>query len=325
MFWGLKPGIDFTGGSLLRVKFNQAELSAVEIKQALGGGGAVTQGATQKEKAVLSNDPLLKNLNSEKSSPTALGNLGEITTQPVGKREVLIKMRSLTEPEHQLVLSQLRQKVAEKSKEENTQEEIKSTSGESVEEVDFQSIGAKVGKELRQKTQSAIILVLISILIYVAWAFRGISGSFNKYESFRYGTVAIIALAHDILITVGVFSVLGRFGGVEVNSFFIAALLTILGYSVNDTIIIFDRIRENVLAGKEDNFRDLVDRSINETLTRSLNTSFATLITLFAILIWGGASTFYFALALIVGITLGSYSSIFVASPLLIWWKEKRG
>jgi len=165
----------------------------------------------------------------------------------------------------------------------------------------------------------------LAIIGFIAWAFRGVSSQINKYESFRYGIVAIVALVHDILITLGLFAVLGHFVGVEIDTFFIAALLTILGYSVNDTIVILDRIRENVLKGGSKNFGEAVNKSVNETLVRSINTSTTTLLVLACILFFGGQSTFYFVLALMVGIISGTYSSIFLASPLLVWWKQKKG
>ena len=134
--------------------------------------------------------------------------------------------------------------------------------------------------------------------------------------------IAIVALFHDIIITLGVFSVLGRFANVEIGLPFVAALLTILGYSVNDTIVVFDRIRENLSRLVKTNFEEVVNRSINETITRSINTSLTTLLVLFAIFFFGGASIKFFVLALICGIILGTYSSIFIASPLLVVWER---
>ena len=137
--------------------------------------------------------------------------------------------------------------------------------------------------------------------------------------SWKYGIASIIALSHDVVITLGIFSFLGHFYGTEVNTPFIAAILTILGYSINDTIVVFDRIRDNLPKSK-DNFSDTVDRSLNQTLRRSINTSFTTILALVAVYFFGGDSIKDFALALIIGIGFGTFSSIFVASPVLVIW-----
>ena len=179
----------------------------------------------------------------------------------------------------------------------------------------FESVGPVIGGELKEKSIKAIIIVLISIVIYIGWTFRRVS---HPVSSWKYGLVALIALFHDIIITMGVFSILGHFYGVEVGMPFVVALLTILGYSVNDTIVVFDRTRENLLHSGWDDFEEVVNRSINETLMRSLNTSLTTLVVLLAIYLFGGATIQYFVLALIIGIIAGTYSSIFIASPLLV-------
>ncbi|KKP97366.1 MAG: Protein translocase subunit SecF [Candidatus Moranbacteria bacterium GW2011_GWE1_36_7] len=180
--------------------------------------------------------------------------------------------------------------------------------------VDF--INSTVSGELKSKSLSAIVLAIAVIMAYIAWAFRKVS---RPVESWKYGAGAAIALAHDILITTGVFSILGHFYGIEVGIPFIAALLTILGFSVHDTIVVYDRTRENLLRGsnKED-FADVVNKSLNETLVRSINTSMTVIITLLAIYFFGGVAIKYFALALLVGIAFGTYSSIFIASALLV-------
>jgi preprotein translocase subunit SecF len=139
--------------------------------------------------------------------------------------------------------------------------------------------------------------------------------------SWKYGVAAIIALVHDILFTLGIFSVLGHFYGIEINTPFIAAILTVLGYSVSDTIIVFDRIRENLPKSHED-FENTVNRSVNQTITRSINTSLSSILALLAILLFGGSTIKDFALALVVGIFIGTYSSIFIASPFLVIWEK---
>lgn len=180
--------------------------------------------------------------------------------------------------------------------------------------VDF--INSSVSKELKTKSLNAIVIAIASIMAYIAWAFRRVS---RPVQSWKYGAGAVIALAHDILITAGVFSLLGHFYGIEVGIPFIAALLTILGFSVHDTIVVYDRTRENLLrTSHKEPFADVVNRSLNETLVRSINTSFTVVITLLAIYLFGGVSIKYFALALLVGVTFGTYSSIFIASALLV-------
>lgn len=180
--------------------------------------------------------------------------------------------------------------------------------------VDF--INPAVSQELKKKSLNAIFMAIAAIMAYIAWAFRKVS---RPVESWKYGLGAVIALAHDVLITAGVFSVLGHFYGIEVGIPFIAALLTILGFSVHDTIVVYDRTRENLLRGSSKTpFAEVVNKSLNETLVRSINTSMTVIITLLAIYIFGGASIKYFSLALLVGITFGTYSSIFIASALLV-------
>jgi len=175
------------------------------------------------------------------------------------------------------------------------------------EEVRFESIGPVVGQELKQKTFWAIGIVLVLIILYITWAFRKVE------NPFKYGLFAVIALGHDVLITIGVFS----FFRLEIDTAFVAAVLTVLGYSVNDTIVVFDRIRENLIKTKKGDFVEVVNQSVNQTLKRSLFTGLGTLFVLLAIFFCGGPTLKNFALALIIGIIFGTYSSIFIASPLL--------
>jgi preprotein translocase subunit SecF len=156
------------------------------------------------------------------------------------------------------------------------------------------------------------------IIAYISLAFRHVS---KPVASWKYGVAAIIALVHDILFILGVFSALGHFYGVEINTPFIAAVLTVLGYSVNDTIVVFDRIRENLPKSQED-FENTINRSINQTLTRSINTSLSSILALCVVLIFGGDTIKDFALALVIGIFIGTYSSIFIAGPALVIWDK---
>jgi len=162
---------------------------------------------------------------------------------------------------------------------------------------------------------------LLAIASYVAFAFRRVS---YPAKSWQYGLATLVALFHDIIIPLGVFAILGEFYNVEINIPFVAALLTVLGFSVHDTIVVFDRIRENLLKRTAVSFGDVVNQSLNQTLVRSINTVLTTLLVLFAIYFFGGESLKYFSLALIIGIVSGAYSSIFIASPLIFSWVNSK-
>ena len=191
----------------------------------------------------------------------------------------------------------------------------------------FDTIGPTIGKVLRTQSFVAIGLTAAGIVLYLSWAFRHVS---KPVASWKYGVVAVSAFIHDVTIPVGVFAFLGHFYGVTIDSLFITALLTVMGFSVHDTIVIFDRIRENLAKLKRpESYEATVNRSVNETIARSINTSLTVLIVLLAIFLFGGVTTRFFALALMIGIIFGTYSSIFVASPLLVIWQQwtekKRG
>ncbi|MEK7158949.1 MAG: protein translocase subunit SecF [Patescibacteria group bacterium] len=225
-----------------------------------------------------------------------------VVVQPAGDNNLIIRFQSTNEDIHKKIVDKFKDKYKDDVQEER-----------------FDSIGAAIGTELKTKAIYSIIMVSICIIIYVAWAFRKVSW---PVASWKYGLIAVIALIHDVTIVAGIFAILGKYAGVEVDLPFIAALLTILGYSVNDTIIIFDRIRENLGRLPKTEFGEVVNRSLNETMARSINTTFTTLLAIVAVLIFGGASISAFALALTIGIFLGAYSSIFVASPLLVVWNK---
>ncbi len=177
-------------------------------------------------------------------------------------------------------------------------------------------VGGSVSSQITKNAITGTLVSIIVIALFIAYAFRGVRGKVNSYE---YGIGAVIALAHDIVITLGVFAFLGHYYGVEVGVPFIAALLTILGYSVNDTIVVYDRIRENLArSSQKEDFEAVVNRSLNETLGRSVNTSMTVIITLIAIVLFGGESIKYFGVALLTGVAFGTYSSIFVSSALLV-------
>jgi preprotein translocase subunit SecF len=181
--------------------------------------------------------------------------------------------------------------------------------------VGFDAISPVVGAETVRNAIIAVILASIAIMFYVTWAFRRVP------SPFRYGTVAIIALLHDVFIVLGVFSILGKVVDLEVNAMFITGVLTVIGYSVNDTIVVFDRIRENVLRHSGSTLAEMVNLSVRETVGRSLNTSMTMLVVVVALLIFGGPTIAPLLLVLLVGVVVGTYSSIFVASLLLVAWE----
>lgn len=177
----------------------------------------------------------------------------------------------------------------------------------------FETVGPIVGKELTHKAFLAIGVASIAIIFYIAWSFK----------DWKFGVSAVIALIHDALVVVGLFSILGAKWGVEVDVLFVTAVLTVIGFSVHDTIVVFDRIRENLPKMPKASFSDVADFSLTETLVRSLNTSITVLLTLSAMLLFGGETIRWFVVALLVGISSGTYSSIFNATPLLVMWEER--
>jgi len=257
--FGLNPGIDFTGGSILEVDF-EVRIDNLAIQEKM------------------------KDLN-----------LGEVIIQPTGEKGVILRFQEVDENTHQEIVSKLNEisRVTERR---------------------FESIGPTIGRELRQKTIILIIVSLIALLFYIIIAFRKVS---RPVSSWQYGIISIIALFFDVLIPVGVFSFLGKFYNTQFTIPIVTALLTILGYTINDKVIVFDRIRENLLKSHQENFEDLVNKSLNQILVRSLSTGTCTLLVLFAIFFLGGETLKYFALTLIIGIVVGTYSSIFLATPLL--------
>ena len=181
-----------------------------------------------------------------------------------------------------------------------------------VETIQIDTVGPTVGQELFTSGLLALILSFVGIAVYLNFRFQA-----------DYAFFAIVALFHDVLLTVGIFAILGLVAGVEVDSLFLVALLTIIGFSVNDTVVIYDRIRENLEKYPDEPINNVVDDSVNQTLTRSINTTSTTLLPLIAIFFFGGETLKYFALALIIGFVTGAYSSIFISSTLLAWWRNR--
>ena len=225
-------------------------------------------------------------------------NLGDLTIQPTQENGVIIRMREIDEATHQQIVS----KLVELSK---------------IEEKRFESVGPVIGEELRQKTIILIAVSLIALLIYIAVSFRKVS---RPISGWQYGITSILALTFDVLITVGLFALLGKFYNIQFNIPIVTALLTILGYTINDKVIVFDRIRENILRSRGLDFENLVNQSLNQTLSRSLSTGFCSLLVLFFIFLFGGETLKYFSLTLIIGIIIGTYSSLFLATPFLVSW-----
>jgi len=182
-----------------------------------------------------------------------------------------------------------------------------------------ESIGATVGKNLTQKAITGVLVASILIIMYLAYSFRKVPRSVS---SWTFGTVAILTLLHDLAVTTAIFFIIGKFSGYELDSLFVVAALTILGFSTHDTIVVFDRIRENMIKNPQKSFEQNANSSINQTLARSLNTSLAAILVLVAMLILGGSTIKPFVLMLALGIGIGTYSSIFVASPALVTWFE---
>lgn len=267
--WGLKPGIDLSGGALLQVSYPSGR-PPVEQVQAV----------------------------------TAPLHYGEVRVQPTGENGYLIRTRPLSNDEK------------------NNLEAVLGGLG-AMHEDQYTSVGPVIGAELLTKGWIALALVTVCIILFIAFAFRHVS---KPVASWKYGVVAIITLVHDVLIPTGLFALLGHINGAEVDSLFIVGLLTILGISINDTIVVFDRIRENLRLNEEnrkrENYDEVVGRSIMQTLARSINTSLTVVIVLAALFLLGPATTKDFALTLIVGMIAGTYSSIFLASPLLVAWEK---
>jgi preprotein translocase subunit SecF len=188
-------------------------------------------------------------------------------------------------------------------------------------QLSFETVGPAVGAETTHKAFVALGWASVGILLYIAYAFRNVP---KPYSSFRFGVSAIISMLHDALMVTGIFSILGYFFKVEVDSLFITAVLTVIGFSVHDTIVVFDRIRENLTKlPRSYSFEETVNYSIVETLSRSVATSLTVVITLFSLYLLGGASIKTFVLAMLIGIVSGTYSSIFTAAPILVIWEEK--
>lgn len=230
--------------------------------------------------------------------------VSDVNVSPAGDSRFIVRLNDINENVHQQVLKALSDKYGQ------------------IAENRFDSIGPTIGHELRRKSIISIIILLLAVTVYIAFVFRKLSRVLSPWA---VGLAAIVALIHDVTIPIGVFAILGHYRGIEITAVFVAAALTILGYSISDSVVVFDRVRENVLRfGGKEQFDQLVHKSVMQTLVRSINTTLATLLALIAIYLFGGESIRYFSLALIIGIFSGAYSSIFIASPILVWLSRRR-
>ncbi len=267
IFNGLKLGIDFTGGSLWEVTFDQPATSD-RIMAGLEAGGV--------DSALIQQ------------------------TGPAEDNTWLIRI----------------QEVTEGSSQKDQIEAAWTDEFGGYTEQEFATVGGAVSTGIRNRAILAVALASLGILAYIAYAFR------NTQNPLLYGSAALVAMLHDVLLVLGVFSILGWLFGVEIDALFVTALLTVIGFSVHDTIVVFDRIRENLAHHSDPTFEGVVNYSLAQTLVRSLNTSLTVVFTLLALYLFGGASTQTFVLALLIGVVSGTYSSIFNASQLLVSWEN---
>ena len=266
ILFGLKQGIDFTGGTLWELQFDHS-ITTQEIRSVLeqnGYGGSSIQ----------------------------------ISSEDGANNVALIRMRELAEssPEKAQLSADFTSEVGPYT------------------ELDFSTVGGSVGQSIRNRAILAVLVASVAILAYIAFAFR------NTQNPALYGLAAITGMLHDVLFVLGVFSILGEFFDVEIDALFVTAMLTVIGFSVHDTIVVFDRIRENLAHHTDPTFEGIVNYSLAQTIVRSLNTSMTVVFTLLALFLFGGASTQNFVLALLLGVIIGTYSSIFNASQILVSW-----
>ena len=265
---GLKPGIDFTGGSSMTLQFpDGSSLDQQDLRDVLAEDGYT-----------------------------------ESTVQNMGGDSFFVRTKELDEEAKDNLVETITSSLSPDS-----QNLLQS----------FDLVSPVVAQETVLNALWAVLAAAIGIFFYIWWAFR------NVPSPFRYGLAAIVALLHDTIIVVGIFSILGALFEIEVNTMFLIALLTVIGYSVNDTIVVFDKIRENVLIYSNRPFTEVVNLSISETIGRSINTSFTLLVTLLALILFGGSTIREFLLVLLIGVVAGTYSSIAIASQVLVTWDQK--
>ena len=263
--WGLPAGIDFSGGSLLEIRFNSALPEIEPVLDTLSGFG-----------------------------------FSDAKIQTAGSDKLIIRTKVMDEGTLASVLA-----------------EIETEFKADIELDRFESVGPSIGKEVALRAAGAVGLAALGILLYITYAFRGVK------HAFRYGVAAILAMLHDVVLVLGVEAMLGHFLGWEADSLFLTALLTIIGFSVHDSIVVFDRIRENERIYRKKPYETIVNLSIVQTLARSINTQLTVMFTLLSLVIFGGSTIRHFVLILLIGVFSGTYSSIFNASPILVVWENK--
>ena len=266
LIWGIPLGIDFTGGSMLYIRFDSGALPAsqdvIEIYDQFGYPDTIVQ--TSKDMTMF------------------------------------IRSKDMDEASRSKIIQAMEEQF-------NTTIVVES----------FETVGPVIGKEIALRAAEAVGLAALGILLYITYAFRGVK------NAVRYGVSAIIAMLHDILVVLGFEAILGHFLGWEADAIFLTALLTIIGFSVHDTIVVFDRIRENSSISRRLPFETIVNQSIVQTFARSINTQLTVLITLLALAIFGGITIRHFVIIMIIGVLSGTYSSIFNASPILVVWEKR--
>jgi preprotein translocase subunit SecF len=267
LLWGLPLGIDFSGGSLLELRFPSGGTPpSTETLVGLYADAGVA-------------DPIV---------------------QSVGTDGVLIRSKTMQDAVKGQIVARL-----------------KELTGAEVVVQRFESVGPAVGAEVATRAGMAVIIAALGIMLYISYAFRRVE------HAFRYGVAAIVAMLHDVLVVVGIEAILGHFLGWEADSLFLTALLTVIGFSVHDTIVVFDRIRENRRLHRRLSYERLVNHSVVQTLDRSINTQLTVMFTLLALLLFGGATTHHFVTILLVGVFSGTYSSIFNAAQILVVWENQ--
>lgn len=267
--FGLRLGIDFTGGTLWEIEFNRT-ITTEEVRTVLARGGF---------------DEAVVQLSDERG---------------LQDNVAIIRIKELPESSPQ--------KAA-------IEDDLAASVGEFT-ELQIATVGSSVGNEIRNRAIMAVAVASVGILLYIAYAFR------NTQNPVLYGLCAIVAMLHDVLLVLGVFSILGEVANIEIDALFVTALLTVIGFSVHDTIVVFDRIRENLARKVSNDFEEVVNYSLAQTIVRSVNTSITVVFTLLALYLFGGESTKNFVLALLIGVASGTYSSIFNASQLLVSWER---
>jgi preprotein translocase subunit SecF len=264
LLWGLKPSIDFTGGTRLEISGTN---STDEISELIQDEG-----------------------------------LENPQVQRVGENRVAVRIPQISEEKHRELSAKIKEKL-----------------GQETEIVNFETVGPTISRDITKKAIIAIVFAVAVIIIYIGYSFRRVPKPATSWE---FGITSVLALIHDTIIVVGAFSLLGRIYGIEVDPLFITGLLTIISFSVHDTIVIFDRVRELIITRGSIDFEEMVDQSLLEMLPRTLVTSFLVWIVLLILFLFGGDSVRYFVLTMTIGVFVGTFSSLIVASPLLVTWQQ---